>query len=131
DGSIDSAVREVWEAAVAAPVWDQDPVWIHGDLMPGNLIVTHGRLSAVIDFGCLGVGDPASDLIPAWYLFSGESRRTFRQATGADDATWARARGWVVRAIGGLVYYCASHPAPVAQCRRVLAEVVDDFRNDR
>lgn len=130
DRSIDGTVRDVWDAAVTTPVWDRAPVWVHGDLMPGNLIVTHGRLSAVIDFGCLGVGDPACDLIPAWYLFSGESRQTFRQATGADDATWARARGWVVRAIGGLIYYADSNPAMVAQCRRVLAEVVDDFRTD-
>ena len=86
--SIDSMVSEVWDAAVAAPGWDQAPVWIHGDLIPGNLIVTQERLSAVIDFGCLGVGDPACDLVPAWYLFSGESRQTFRQATGADDETW-------------------------------------------
>jgi aminoglycoside phosphotransferase (APT) family kinase protein len=128
--SIDNAVRDVWDAAVAAPVWDKAPVWVHGDLMPGNLIVTHGQLSAVIDFGCLGVADPACDLIPAWYLFSGESRRTFRQATAADDATWARARGWVVRAIGGLIYYANTNPAMVAQCQRGLAEVVDDFRRD-
>ena len=126
--SIDGIVSEVWDAAVAAPAWDQAPEWIHGDLLPGNLIVSQQRLSAVIDFGCLGVGDPACDLVPAWYLFSGESRRTFRHATGADDATWSRARGWAVRAIGGLIYYADTNPAMVSQCRHVLAEVVDDFR---
>lgn len=73
-GSIDAkAVTEAWEAALATPAWDRPPVWIHGDLLPGNLLVLDGTLDAVIDFGGLGVGDPASDLMAAWTLFSGPS----------------------------------------------------------
>ena len=84
------AVTAAWEAALEAPEWDRPPVWVHGDLLPGNLLVEQGRLSAVIDFGGLGVGDPACDLMIAWSLFSGESREVFRAALGVDDATWAR-----------------------------------------
>jgi aminoglycoside phosphotransferase (APT) family kinase protein len=88
----DAALR-VWEEVLRAPEWDRSPVWFHGDLLPGNLLVAEGRLSAVIDWSGLGVGDPACDLMCAWALFSGPSRQTFRDALAVDDATWARARG--------------------------------------
>jgi aminoglycoside phosphotransferase (APT) family kinase protein len=128
DGQVDTAVlTAVWDAAVSAPVWEGPPVWIHGDLLPENLIVSHGRLSAVIDFGCLGVGDPACELIAGWYLFSGESRKRFREALGVDDATWTRARGLLVKAVEGLTYYADTSPAIVARCRHVLAQVAEDF----
>ena len=94
-GMIDTgAAIAAWEAALQAPVWNTPPVWIHGDLQSGNLLVQNGKLSAVIDFGCMGVGDPACDLQPAWNLFSGESRQAFREALEVDDATWARGQGW-------------------------------------
>lgn len=84
DGMLDTEhAMQVWEAALAAPVWDRAPVWLHGDLLAGNILVNHGRVAAVIDFGGLGVGDPACDLVIAWSLFSGESRSAFRQALGA------------------------------------------------
>ena len=87
-------VLEVWEAALAAPQWAAEPVWMHGDLHPANLLVEDHHLSAVIDFGLLGVGDPACDLMVAWtYLFA-DSRDAFRGALEPDDATWARGRGW-------------------------------------
>lgn len=77
DGRIDTdAVTAVWEAALKA-TWDGPPVWIHGDVAAANLLVKRGRLSAVIDFGCSGVGDPACDLTIAWTLFSGKSRKAF------------------------------------------------------
>ncbi|MEU7741231.1 aminoglycoside phosphotransferase family protein [Nonomuraea sp. NPDC049158] len=88
------AVTAVWEAALAAPAWDGPPVWIHGDLAQGNLLAVDGRLSAVIDFGTLAVGDPACDLLPAWTFLSAEARGVFRAALDVDDATWARGRGW-------------------------------------
>ncbi|TCO44865.1 aminoglycoside phosphotransferase (APT) family kinase protein [Kribbella antiqua] len=87
--------REVWDAALSTS-WDRPPVWFHGDIASGNLLVQDGRLSAVIDFGTSGVGDPACDLVIAYTFFSGESREAFREAVGQDDGTWARARGWAL-----------------------------------
>ncbi|MFF1716690.1 aminoglycoside phosphotransferase family protein [Streptomyces sp. NPDC058268] len=93
-GLVDSdAVTAVWDAAVAAPAWDGPPVWVHGDLATGNLLAVDGRLSAVIDFGTLAVGDPAVDLLPAWLFLPDEARDAFREAVDVDDATWARGRG--------------------------------------
>lgn len=130
DGLIDTkqALR-AWEAALAAPVWDRDPVWLHGDLLAGNVLVHEGQVSAVIDFGALGVGDPACDLVIAWSLFAGESRQAFRQALGVDDAMWARGRGHALsQAVIFIPYYLHSNPAGVAHARRqldaVLAECV-------
>jgi aminoglycoside phosphotransferase (APT) family kinase protein len=82
------AVTAAWDAALQAPAWHGPPDWIHGDLSPLNLLVERGRLSAVIDFGCLGVGDPACDLQVAWNLFSAQTRDVFRAALPVDDATW-------------------------------------------
>ncbi len=96
DDKIDTgAVIAVWEAALAA-TWRGSPVWFHGDVSAGNLLVKDGRLSAVIDFGCFGVGDPACDLSVAWTLFEGESREAFRAALHVDEATWARGCGWTL-----------------------------------
>jgi len=86
---------EVWETALAT-TWHGAPVWVHGDVAAGNLLVRDGRLSAVIDFGSSGVGDPASDLTIAWTFLSGESRQAFRAALPLDAATWARGRGWAL-----------------------------------
>jgi aminoglycoside phosphotransferase (APT) family kinase protein len=86
---------EVWEAAVAA-TWQEAPVWVHGDVAAGNLLVRDGRLAAVIDFGSSGVGDPACDVTIAWTLLSGKSREAFRAALPLDAATWARGRGWAL-----------------------------------
>ncbi len=72
---------------------DGPPVWLHADLMPGNLLVDGGRLAAVIDFGCMGTGDPARDLFPAWNLPPAGAREVFREELGVDDATWRRGRG--------------------------------------
>ncbi|WP_432938511.1 aminoglycoside phosphotransferase family protein [Kribbella sp. CA-253562] len=95
-GRIDvEAATEVWEAALASR-FDGPPVWFHGDIASGNLLVRDGRLSAVIDFGTSGVGDPACDLVIAWTMFSGESRAAFRRTVDADAGTWARARGWAL-----------------------------------
>jgi aminoglycoside phosphotransferase (APT) family kinase protein len=95
-GQVDvAAAAEVWEAALASR-FDARPVWFHGDVASGNLLVRDGRLSAVIDFGTSGVGDPACDLVIAWTMFSGESREAFRRTVAADAGTWARARGWAL-----------------------------------
>ncbi|UVS81341.1 aminoglycoside phosphotransferase family protein [Actinokineospora sp. UTMC 2448] len=89
------AVRAVWDDAVASR-WTGAPVWFHGDVAVGNLLVRDGRLSAVIDFGTSGVGDPACDVVIAWTLLTGGSRDAFRRALDVDAATWARGRGWAL-----------------------------------
>jgi aminoglycoside phosphotransferase (APT) family kinase protein len=127
-GKVDTdAVTAAWEAALRAPAWHGPPVWAHGDLYDGNLLVRDGRLSGVIDFGVLGVGDPACELIVAWSLFAGESREAFRRALRVDDATWARGRGWaLVVALHALPYYEATNPVMVANSRHRIGEVLAD-----
>jgi aminoglycoside phosphotransferase (APT) family kinase protein len=116
-----AAVTEVWETALNAPLWQGPPVWIHGDLQSGNLLVDRGRLSAVIDFGGLGVGDPACDLMIAWTLLAGESREAFRAALTVNNATWARGRGWALSvALIALPYYLHSSPEIVGSARHVF-----------
>ncbi len=90
-----SLLTEIWDVALDSK-WDKPPVWIHGDISSGNLLVRDGILSAVIDFGGIAVGDPACDLAIAWTMFEDKSRDTFRNRLGLDDATWARARGWTL-----------------------------------
>ncbi|PRY10753.1 aminoglycoside phosphotransferase family protein [Kineococcus rhizosphaerae] len=95
-GRVDvAAARSVWEEALAAS-WDGVDRWFHGDVAPGNLLLSGGELSAVIDFGTCGVGDPSCDLAIAWTTFTGAARETFRAELGVDDATWARGRGWAL-----------------------------------
>jgi aminoglycoside phosphotransferase (APT) family kinase protein len=89
------ALTAVWQAALAT-VWEHPSVWVHGDITNSNLLVMNGRLSAVLDFGCSAVGDPACDLAIAWTFFVGESREAFRGALAFDDGTWARGRGWAL-----------------------------------
>lgn len=130
DGMLDTqAVTAAWEASLQAPAWQGQPVWIHGDVSSGNLLAVRGRLSAVIDFGCLGVGDPACDLMVAWTLFSGESREAFRAALSVDDATWARGRGWALSwALIFVPYYLNTNPVGVREARHTIEEVLADQR---
>ncbi|MFC8074562.1 aminoglycoside phosphotransferase family protein [Streptomyces sp. NPDC057307] len=139
-GLIDAeAATAAWEVSLRAPVWDGPPVWLHSDLMPGNLLVEGvdgagsaggvggGRLGGVIDFGTVGVGEPASDLIPAWNLLPAGVRDDFRTALDADDATWARGRGWaLLMALNQLPYYLHTNPPLAANARHVIAEVLAD-----
>jgi aminoglycoside phosphotransferase (APT) family kinase protein len=106
-------------------------VWIHGDVAPSNLLVRDGRLAAVIDFGCSGVGDPACDLTIAWTLFNGTGRKAFRQAMAMDDATWARARGWALWK--ALIVVCSKvgSPSALSDAERVLSVVLADHRDLR
>jgi aminoglycoside phosphotransferase (APT) family kinase protein len=122
-----AAVLRAWDESLAAPGWTGPEVWFHGDLLPGNLLVSGGRLSAVIDFGGLAVGDPACDLLPAWNLFRGESRRAFLAAVGADEAARLRGRGWaLVQAAVALPYYWDTNPGIVRQALHALGEVLAD-----
>jgi aminoglycoside phosphotransferase (APT) family kinase protein len=120
------AVTNVLEAALATP-WRGTPVWFHGDVAVGNLLVQRGQLSAVIDFGCAGVGDPACDAVIAWTLFSGESREAFRAAWPMDAATWARGRGWALwKALITLAEYRFTDAVKAAEARHVIHQVITD-----
>ncbi|MEV4439557.1 aminoglycoside phosphotransferase family protein [Streptomyces sp. NPDC049577] len=126
------AVTAVWEDALRTPEWDGPPVWLHADLMPGNLLVDAGRLTAVIDFGCTGTGDPACDLFPAWNLLPAEARKVFRDALGVDDATWNRGRARTLsQALIALPCYRATNPAMAGNARHVIRAVLEDGTGTR
>lgn len=125
-GLIDTAAAITrWETTLRVPVWPAAPVWVHGDLMPGNLLFVDGQLSAVIDFGLMAVGDPAADLQIAWNYLDGDNRAVFRTALNVDDATWARGRGWALSvALIQLPYYQHTNPALAAIARRTIHAVL-------
>jgi aminoglycoside phosphotransferase (APT) family kinase protein len=119
-----------WTRALAAPPWTGPACWAHSDLMPSNLLVADGRLTAVLDFSTAGIGDPACDLIPAWNLLPAAARDIFRDAAGIDDAAWARGRGWALSmAVIQLPYYRMTNPIISANARHVIAEVLATERD--
>ncbi len=120
------AMLAVWEEALAAPPWDRPPVWIHGDLDRRNLLIDHGRLSGLIDFSGAGIGDPAYDVGAAWRVLAPAARESFLAALHVDDATAARAKGWIVlQAAHALPYYTMeNNPTLVLEARRWLDEVL-------
>jgi aminoglycoside phosphotransferase (APT) family kinase protein len=121
-------VTAAWDEAFGAPEWQRPPVWLHGDLDSRNLLAENGRLSAVIDFGTLSVGDPACDVMVAWKMLSAEARDTFRTALPVDEATWARSRGWAIsQAVTALAYYTEQTNAVlVREAQRWITEVLAD-----
>lgn len=120
-------LTSVWESALAAPPWDEATRWIHGDLLPGNLLVRDGRLAAIIDFGECARGNPTVDLVAGWWVFEAASRDAFRETCGADQDSWNRARGWALSGgVGALAYYRESNPEFADQARHTLRRVVDD-----
>ncbi|MFJ6950023.1 aminoglycoside phosphotransferase family protein [Micromonospora aurantiaca] len=129
DGRVDAAlVREIWARAVGAR-WDGVDRWFHGDIASGNLLLAHGRLAAVIDFGTCGVGDPACDLAIAWTLLSVEGRAAFRERLSVDDATWARGRGWALWKTLSTYSRTVDDPEDAeesAEAQRVLGEICAD-----
>lgn len=129
DGQVDTkAARDVWEAALAAP-FKGPPVWFHGDIAWGNLLVENGRLSAVIDFGTSGIGDPACDLAIAWTFFHGDSREAFRDGMALDRGAWARGRGWTLwKALIVLAGMTGAPESERAKQRAVIEDVLADHR---
>jgi aminoglycoside phosphotransferase (APT) family kinase protein len=125
---LDREALPIWEAALAAPDWAGSAVWIHGDLDARNLIVSNGRVTGVVDFGGLGVGDPACDVMAAWKVLSAQGREGLRRELEIDDATWARAGGWALTtAVNALTYYTdETNPLLVREARNWLAEVLAD-----
>lgn len=127
NGKIDTdLVTEVWETSLRSQ-WHGKPVWLHGDIAPGNLLVKDGRLNAIIDFGCSAVGDPACDLVITWTFFSGASREAFFTALPLDRAMWARARGWALwKALITLAEYHESDIPKSKHANHVINEVLED-----
>lgn len=135
-----SAIREVgneyaepvlnraWNRALTADEWGGEPKFFHGDLHSGNLIARGGTLSAVIDFGALGIGDPAVDGIAGWWLFDGSSRERFRESGEFDRQMWDRARGWALSiALIALPYYRNSNVEFAEMARRAIEGVLSDL----
>jgi aminoglycoside phosphotransferase (APT) family kinase protein len=119
--------KAVWETALQA-TWHETPVWFHGDVAADNLLVRDGRLAAVIDFGCAGVGDPACDVTIAWTLLSGESRQAFRTALSVDPATWARGRGWALwKALITFTENVDANPIQATTVKRVIDDVLFEY----
>lgn len=125
-GTIDTdAAAAAWETALAAAPWEGSPVWLHGDLHTGNLLAVEGRLSGVVDWGGLGAGDPACDVMAAWTFLPAGARATFRDALAIDDATWERGRGWAL-SVGliALPYYRETNPPLARSAQRWIEEAL-------
>jgi aminoglycoside phosphotransferase (APT) family kinase protein len=126
------AVMRVWEAAAATRQWDGPPVWLHGDLHPANILVHRGRISAVIDFGDITSGDPATDLSVAWMLLPGKCHEAFldayRAGLGRDAGgdTWARARGWALALSLVFLTHSADNPLMAEIGRRTITAVLGE-----
>jgi len=103
-------VEAAWRHALDAKPWSSDPVWLHGDLHPANILASDGRLAAVLDFGDLTSGDPATDLATAWLTFDPDGRAQFRAALDYDDDTWRRASGWAL--VLGSAFFVGSADSP-------------------
>lgn len=126
------AVTAAWQGALDTAGWSLPGAWIHGDLSSGNLIFDGDRLTGVIDFGGLGVGDPACDVSVAWELFDTGARRAFRSELRVDDVTWDRGRGWALSiALIQLPYYRSSNPVVAARAQKVIGEVLADHHSGR
>ena len=121
-----------WRAGLAAAPWDRPPVWIHGDLHPGNLVATEGRLAGVIDFGDVTAGDPAYDLAVAWLAFDAAGRAAFIASTADrhDAATWTRARAWAAAVAVTLLMHSDDEPAYAQLARETIAQLTGDAALD-
>jgi aminoglycoside phosphotransferase (APT) family kinase protein len=129
-GLIDKeAVSAAWLHSLEAPSWDGTPVWLHGDLLKSNLLVQKGHLYAVLDFGGVGIGDPAADVVPAWSVFNKEGREAIRAGLKVNDGTWRRARGYALhQAIMKIPYYRRTNPQFVTMAIRTVAEVLSELK---
>ncbi|MED0986325.1 aminoglycoside phosphotransferase family protein [Bacillus paramycoides] len=123
----ETLLKHLWDLALRS-TWERTPVWVHGDIAPGNLLIKDGKLCAVIDFGILGVGDPACDAAMAWTFFDKNSRNVFKEVLCMDEETWNRARGWALWK--ALITYDAnrnSNKRMAEESCRVIQVIVDDY----
>jgi aminoglycoside phosphotransferase (APT) family kinase protein len=129
-GLIDvDAAEAAWDEALAALPWTGSPVWVHGDLLAGNVLLCDDRVSGVIDWSGVGIGDPACDLMVAWNLLSPDGRELFRRAVRADEAMWARGRGWALSvSLVQLPYYRETNPGLAANALHVIGQVLTGDR---
>ncbi len=129
-GMIDvEAANIAWENALTKPIWNGAPVWIHADLHGGNILVTGGKITAVIDFGMASIGDPACDITVAWTLLSAQTRDIFRSIVNVDDATWKRGQGWALSfGLIALPYYKNTNPILENIALRTINEVLADYK---
>jgi aminoglycoside phosphotransferase (APT) family kinase protein len=127
--SIDrDAALVAWNATMQLPEWSGPPTWFHGDILPGNVLVDDaGHLCGIIDWACMGVGDPVCDTEIAWNLFDAESRALYRELLRVEDDDWARGRGWALRGVLGIEYYRVTNPRFAAQARREFETALADF----
>ncbi len=123
-----NAVTDLWEAALATS-WSRWPVWVHGDISPGNLLVQAGRLSSVIDFGQLAIGDPACDLAIAWTFFTGENREIFCKTLELDPGTWTRGRAWTLwKALIVYAVLPGTNTLEGEKSKKVIEEILKDHK---
>jgi aminoglycoside phosphotransferase (APT) family kinase protein len=115
-------LRTIWKTSVTSE-WMHPPVWIHGDIAPGNILVKNGKLCGVIDFGIMGIGDPACDYAMAWTFFDDHSRRYFLQ--GLDTGTIDRARGWALWK--ALITYNTSNHLVADNAKFTLNAILDEY----
>ncbi len=125
-GDIDEKkALKLWDELLSTTPWDGNPVWIHADLLKPNLLVSNLRLSAVIDFGSAGVGDPAFDIIPAWAVLTSNARGLFRSILNVDDNTWLRAQAYALHQAALIIpYYRESNPAFVVQAKHTIENML-------
>lgn len=120
-------VTSIWQECLAIPNWNKSPVWLHADLLPSNLLLKNGTLHAVIDFGLMGIGDPACDLIPAWCLFDADARAILKESLDIDENTWDRGKGWALSiALIIMPYYKDTNPVLMSVAERILSEILAD-----
>ncbi|WP_394940769.1 aminoglycoside phosphotransferase family protein [Psychromicrobium sp. YIM B11713] len=123
-------ILNAWQASLALPEWEREPYWFHGDLHAANILIKAGKLSAIIDFGDLGCGDPAIDLAAAWMLFEDQDRRRFHSLVeariGPNPALWGRARGWALHLATVMLTQSDDSPEFLALGQHTLSAVLDD-----
>jgi len=119
---------DIWLSMLSIPRWKGKPIWIHGDLHAGNLLAQNKKITAIVDFGSSGVGDPASDLMVSWTLLTTDTRKVFRSIVEPDDATWDRGRAWAFTfGIVAYPYYRKSNPIFAEMAKRAIDEVLSDY----